>query len=61
MSKRLGATVPQLIFRFALEVGMLPLTGTSDRSHMDEDLASTALSLRAGDVAVIARLGQERG
>jgi diketogulonate reductase-like aldo/keto reductase len=57
MCKRLGATVPQLVFRFALEVGMLPLTGTSSRTHMQEDLASADLELRADDVAVIATIG----
>ncbi|RMG08601.1 MAG: aldo/keto reductase [Planctomycetota bacterium] len=36
---RLGATPEQVVFRFALEVGMLPLTGTSDPRHMREDLA----------------------
>jgi len=60
MSKRLGATVPRLVFRFALEVGMLPLTGTSSREHMQEDLASADLELRADDVATIASIGVAR-
>ena len=60
MSKRLGVTVPQLVFRFALEVGMLPLTGTSSRTHMEEDLASADLELRADDVATIERIGDAR-
>src|SRR5215468_7609438 len=30
---RLGATPAQVVFRFALAVGMLPLTGTSDARH----------------------------
>jgi diketogulonate reductase-like aldo/keto reductase len=58
MAARLQTTVPQLVFRFALEVGMLPLTGTSDRAHMNEDLASGGISLGADDMAVIARIGQ---
>jgi diketogulonate reductase-like aldo/keto reductase len=49
-----------LVFRFALEVGMLPLTGTSDRTHMQEDLASGDIALGAEDVAVIAALGERR-
>ena len=57
LSKRLGATVPQLVFRFALEVGMLPITGTSSRTHMQEDLASADFELRADDVATIERIG----
>jgi diketogulonate reductase-like aldo/keto reductase len=58
MAKRLGATVPQLVFRFALEIGMLPLTGTSSRAHMDEDLKSPDLAMNADDLAVIARIGK---
>jgi diketogulonate reductase-like aldo/keto reductase len=57
MAARLGATVPQLVFRFALEIGALPLTGTSNRVHMQEDLASVDIELPAEDAAVIARLG----
>jgi diketogulonate reductase-like aldo/keto reductase len=53
---RLRATPPQVVFRFALAVGMLPLTGTSDRSHMQQDLASRDLSLSADDVSAIERL-----
>jgi diketogulonate reductase-like aldo/keto reductase len=60
MARRFGATIPQLVFRFALEVGMLPLTGTSSRTHMQEDLASTDIDLGAADVAAIERVGNER-
>ena len=36
--KRTGKTPAQVVFRFALQVGMLPLTGTTDPAHMREDL-----------------------
>jgi diketogulonate reductase-like aldo/keto reductase len=39
MVQRYGRTVSQIIFRFALDVGMLPLTGTTDAEHMQADLA----------------------
>jgi diketogulonate reductase-like aldo/keto reductase len=58
MAARLNQTVPQLVFRFALELGMLPLTGTSDRKQLQEDLASADLGLSAEDIAVIDRIGQ---
>lgn len=32
-------TPAQVVFRFAKQVGMLPLTGTTDPAHMREDLA----------------------
>ncbi len=35
----------QVIFAFAREVGMLPLTGTSDVRHMEQDLAASELVL----------------
>ncbi|HTL35254.1 MAG TPA: aldo/keto reductase [Kofleriaceae bacterium] len=34
-----GRTIPQVVFRFCQQVGMLPLTGTTDKAHMREDLA----------------------
>jgi diketogulonate reductase-like aldo/keto reductase len=38
IAKRHGKTLAQVVFRFALEIAMMPLTGTSDRQHMREDL-----------------------
>src|SRR5688572_8008593 len=35
---RHGRTVAQIVFRFALDVGMVPLTGTTDAGHMRSDL-----------------------
>lgn len=46
-------TVPQIIFRFALEVGMLPLTGTSDPVHMRADLDVMEFHLEADEVKQI--------
>ncbi len=56
MARRVGATVPQLVFRFARAVGMLPLTGTSDPAHMAEDLACEGIELTPEDVANLERL-----
>ena len=38
-AKRLGANPLQVIFRFAMQIGMLPLTGTTNEQHMKDDLA----------------------
>jgi diketogulonate reductase-like aldo/keto reductase len=43
IAERRGCTVAQLAFRFALDAGMVPLTGTSDPAHMRQDLAAAAL------------------
>lgn len=40
IAARAGLTPPQVVFRFALDVGMLPLTGTTSVDHMREDLAA---------------------
>ncbi len=39
IAKRVGANPLQVIFRFALQAGMLPLTGTTNEQHMKDDLA----------------------
>jgi diketogulonate reductase-like aldo/keto reductase len=56
MVARTGKTVAQLVFRFALEVGMLPLTGTSSAEHMKEDLAALDFELAESDVATLEHL-----
>jgi diketogulonate reductase-like aldo/keto reductase len=38
IANRHGRTVSQIVFRFALEVGMIPLTGTTNAEHMRQDL-----------------------
>jgi diketogulonate reductase-like aldo/keto reductase len=53
-----GATVAQVVFRFALAVGMIPLTGTSSETHMVEDLAAHDLELDAREVHAIEHLVQ---
>jgi diketogulonate reductase-like aldo/keto reductase len=45
IAKRLGATLPQVIFRFAMQIGMLPLTGTTSPQHMKEDLQADQFEL----------------
>ncbi len=54
--KRTGRTAAQVVFRFALEVGMLPLTGTTDAAHMREDLGALEFTLSAEDVALIEKV-----
>jgi diketogulonate reductase-like aldo/keto reductase len=47
---RLGRSASQIVFRFALEVGMIPITGTSDPQHMREDLGGFDFSLEPAEV-----------
>jgi len=46
-------TPAQIVFRFALDVGMLPLSGTSDAAHMREDLDVSEFELSAEEVSLI--------
>lgn len=48
-----GWTIPQLTFRFALDVGMLPLTGTTNAHHMRQDLEVVqAPALNSDEISV---------
>jgi diketogulonate reductase-like aldo/keto reductase len=53
IAARAGATPAQVVFRFAQAVGMLPLTGTADARHMQQDLASRDVALSAAEVLAI--------
>jgi diketogulonate reductase-like aldo/keto reductase len=53
IAARHGRTEAQVVFRFALEVGMIPLTGTTDRRHMQEDLGAFEFALDPEEVAAI--------
>ncbi|MBU6455797.1 MAG: aldo/keto reductase, partial [Cyanobacteria bacterium REEB67] len=57
IARRLNTGVAQVIFRFAMQVGMLPLTGTSNAQHMKEDLAAEHLQLTDEETRLIAMIG----
>ena len=56
IAKRHQRTVPQIIFRFAQQMDMLPLTGTSSRRHMQQDLDILNFSLDQDEVKQIERV-----
>jgi diketogulonate reductase-like aldo/keto reductase len=53
VARRHGKTPAQIVFRFAQQVGMLPLTGTRDPVHMALDLAIRDVVLPATDLAIV--------
>ena len=57
MAARYGMGLAQLVFRFAMQVGMLPLTGTTNPQHMEEDLQSDQFTLAPDDLHRIERIG----
>ena len=46
-------TIPQIVFRFAIQLGMLPLTGTTDPKHMRDDLDVFDFELSATEMRTI--------
>lgn len=50
IAKRLSASPAQIIFRFAMDIGMLPLTGTTSEQHMKEDLRAEQLALSSEEI-----------
>lgn len=57
MAARHETGLAQIVFRFAMQVGMVPLTGTSNRQHMEEDLRCTRFTLSPEDVAQMEQIG----
>jgi diketogulonate reductase-like aldo/keto reductase len=58
LAARFGRTPAQIVFRFAQQAGILPLTGTSDALHMREDLHVYDFELAFEDVRLVERLAQ---
>jgi diketogulonate reductase-like aldo/keto reductase len=56
IAQRLGRSPEQVVFRFALQVGMIPLTGTSSSAHMKQDLECFDFELAEADVTAIERV-----
>jgi diketogulonate reductase-like aldo/keto reductase len=58
IARRHGHSIPQIAFRFALDVGMLPLTGTTNAEHMRADLDVFKFRLDPVETERIAVLGR---
>jgi diketogulonate reductase-like aldo/keto reductase len=56
IARRHGRTIAQTVFRFAVDVGMTPLTGTSDAGHMRADLEIFGFCLDPTEVEKIEKL-----
>lgn len=53
IAKKHGVSVTRIVFAFALQVGMVCLTGTGDPAHMRDDLAAADQVLTPDEVAAI--------
>jgi diketogulonate reductase-like aldo/keto reductase len=56
IARRHGRGLAQVIFRFALQAGMIALTGTTSAEHMREDLDTATFALTDAEVAQIERI-----
>src|SRR5262249_33679313 len=59
IARRHGRTVSQIVFRFALDVGMVPLTGTTSADHMRADLEVFDFCLEPEEVQRIEQLAPQ--
>ncbi len=57
IAKHHQKTVAQVVFRFCRQVGILPLTGTTDPAHMREDLAIDDFELAQNELETIETAG----
>ena len=53
IARELGRTPEQVVFCFAMQAGMIPLTGTTNDQHMKEDLQAVDFELKDDDVQLI--------
>jgi diketogulonate reductase-like aldo/keto reductase len=53
IARRVGTDPAQVIFRFAMQVGMVPLTGTTNEQHMKQDLGVYNIELTMDEVSAI--------
>jgi diketogulonate reductase-like aldo/keto reductase len=60
IASRYGRTPAQIVFRFALDVGMVALTGTTDATHMRADLDVFGFHLEPGEIKRIEELAEAR-
>ena len=58
MAAKYQTGLAQIVFRFSQQVGMLPLTGTTNQQHMKEDLQCERFTLAPDELALIETIGQ---
>ena len=56
IAQRLGVEAAQVVFRFAMQVGMAPLTGTTSLEHMKADLKVYSIELTPDEVDFIEQI-----
>lgn len=57
IARKYHKTIPQIIFRFCYQLGMICLTGTKDKVHMKADLDIFSFTLTHDEMHVIENIG----
>jgi len=57
IAERYQAGVAQVVFRFAMQVSMVPLTGTTNWQHMEEDLRCDRFTLTPEELRLVETIG----
>jgi diketogulonate reductase-like aldo/keto reductase len=57
IARRHSKTIPQVLYRFAIQLAMLPLTGTTDSLHMRQALDVFDFILSERELKTILELG----
>ena len=58
MAAKYQTGLAQIVFRFSQQIGMLPLTGTTNQQHMTEDLQCERFTLSPDELSLIETIGQ---
>lgn len=53
LSRKYGKTPEQLFFRFVQALGVVPLTGSSNREHLEQDLATLSFDMEEQDLQLL--------
>ena len=56
IARELGRSPEQVVFRFSMQAGMIPLTGTRSEGHMKEDMLVRDFKLDSNDLNLIENL-----
>ena len=59
IAEKYDKTIPKITFRFALQIGILSLTGTTDLQHMSDDLNIHDFELSSEDMQYLENIGTE--
>lgn len=60
LARRLGHSPAQLVFRFAIQAGTIPLTGTTSLIHLGEDLECFDFELSEAEMSLVENIGASR-